>query len=426
MKKSSIVLTVSLFVTVLYNTTAWGQTPFPMSSTYSEDFADIANWSDNFASGSGATHFGAVTINNAGTIPDGMKTTVSTVTFTTSGGSSGVQRGSLAGNLAGTIVLLATGATDNSSATAIDLCLDFSASGGYLAGTLSFSWASVNNSTGNRNGSLRVYTSTDGANFTELTAAQVPNVTNNSPTSGTITAVQLPASFNNSAVARVRFYYYNGTGGSAGSRPKISIDDISVTNDGPLPVELASFTALAGKNIVKLAWSTATEVNNYGFDVERKSMNNEKSTINKWTKVAFVQGNGTSNAVHNYSYTDNAGLGKYSYRLRQIDRGGKFQYSVAVEATVGVSPNAIVLGQNYPNPFNPETSIEFAVPATGRTTLKVYNMIGQEIATLVNGNIEAGVLNHVSFTGSNFPSGMYFYTLRSDNFVDTKKMLMIK
>ncbi|HTR82695.1 MAG TPA: T9SS type A sorting domain-containing protein, partial [Bacteroidota bacterium] len=199
----------------------------------------------------------------------------------------------------------------------------------------------------------------------------------------------------------------------------------SVVNAGgsisqaPLPVELTSFTAFPRTNGVELSWKTATEINNYGFDVERKS-------TDSWSKIGFVSGNGTSNIAHNYSYSDNAPAGTYSYRLKQIDRDGKFQYSAVVEATVGITPNTMILGQNYPNPFNPETSIEFAVPATGHTTLKVYNMLGQEIATLVNGNIEAGVLNRVSFKGSNFPSGMYFYTLRSGNFVDTKKMLMVK
>jgi len=119
-------------------------------------------------------------------------------------------------------------------------------------------------------------------------------------------------------------------------------------------------------------------------------------------------------------------FGTYSYRLKQIDRNGNFEYSKEVEAAVTMTPNTILLGQNYPNPFNPETNIEFAVPISGYTTLKVYNNLGEEITTLVNGNIEAGVLHQVTFKGSNFPSGLYFYTLRSGSFVETKKMLMIK
>jgi len=198
------------------------------------------------------------------------------------------------------------------------------------------------------------------------------------------------------------------------------------TSTSPLPVELTSFTALAGKNSVELAWNTATEVNNYGFEVER-AIHSGLNGLRDWQKIGFVSGNGNSNAPHNYSFTDNAAMfGTYSYRLKQIDRNGNFEYSKEVEAAVTLTPNTMVLGQNYPNPFNPETSIEFAVPATGYTTLKVYNTLGKEIATLVNGNIEAGVLNQVTFKGSNFPSGLYFYTLRSGSFVDTKKMLMVK
>jgi hypothetical protein len=201
---------------------------------------------------------------------------------------------------------------------------------------------------------------------------------------------------------------------------------IASKNTSPLPVELASFTALAGKNSVELAWNTATEVNNYGFEVER-AIHSGLNGLRDWQKIGFVSGNGNSNAPHNYSFTDNSAMfGTYSYRLKQIDRNGNFEYSKEVEAAVTLTPNTMVLGQNYPNPFNPETSIEFAVPATGYTTLKVYNTLGKEIVTLVNGNIEAGVLNQVTFKGSNFPSGLYFYTLRSGSFVDTKKMLMVK
>jgi Secretion system C-terminal sorting domain len=201
---------------------------------------------------------------------------------------------------------------------------------------------------------------------------------------------------------------------------------IASTNTSPLPVEIASFTALAGKNSVELAWNTATEVNNYGFDIER-AIHSGLNGLGDWAKVGFVSGNGNSNAPHNYSFTDNSVMfGTYSYRLKQIDRNGNFEYSKEVEAAVTMTPNTMVLGQNYPNPFNPETNIEFAVPVSGYTTLKVYNTLGEEITTLVNENIEAGVSHQVTFKGSNFPSGIYFYTLRSGSFVETKKMLMVK
>lgn len=201
---------------------AFAAVPFPMASgNYSENFNDIANWSNNFASGIGAQYWSSVPVNASGTIPDGARITVSTATFV-SGTQGGVQKGS------GNIQLLSTNATDNINADAIDLLLDFT---GVTAGALSYDFATVFNTTGNRNGSLRVYTSTDGATFTELVAASVVNFQNNVAFSKQITLVPLPASFTNSPTARVRFYDYNGTGptGSSGARPKASIDNVVVT-----------------------------------------------------------------------------------------------------------------------------------------------------------------------------------------------------
>jgi len=193
--------------------------------SYTETFADIANWSNGFTSGIGASAFNSVAVNATGTIPDGVKITASTATFVTSS-SGGVQKGTSQSPSTQNIVLLSTGSTDNTSSVAIDFFMDFT---GVNAGTLSFDWASVNNSTGDRNSSLRVYYSTDGTTYTNLTSAQVLNFTNNSQTSGSITAVALPSAFNNTATARIRFYYNNGTGGTGGSRPKISIDNLHVT-----------------------------------------------------------------------------------------------------------------------------------------------------------------------------------------------------
>jgi hypothetical protein len=204
------------------------QGPWPMvSGNYSEAFGDIANWANNFASGIGASRWASVAVGGSGTIPNGSKTTTSTATFVT-GTTGGVQKG-VSPNPTGTICLLATGTTDNSSADAIDLLLDFT---GVNAGTLGFTWQTVFNSTGDRKGSLRVYTSTNGSTFTELTGAAVLNFTNNVAGSGTISSVALPASFSNCATARIRFYYANGTGGTTGSRPKVAIDNVSVTGGG--------------------------------------------------------------------------------------------------------------------------------------------------------------------------------------------------
>ena len=191
------------------------------SGDYLENFNDIANWTNNFAAGIGASRWASVGVNATGTIPDGVKITVATTGFVTST-TGGVQKG------AGNIQLLSTNGTDNINADAIDLLLDFT---GVTAGTLSFDFATVFNTTGNRNGSLRVYTSTDGTSFTELAAASVVNFTNNVAFTRNVSLVTLPATFTNSATARIRFYDHNGTGpaGSSGARPKASIDNVAVT-----------------------------------------------------------------------------------------------------------------------------------------------------------------------------------------------------
>lgn len=198
--------------------------PVPMASQedliYKETFDNIATWGNGFTTGIGANHFAPVPVSTTGTIPSATRVTTNSVFA--SGTSGGVQKGTQ------NIILLSTGGTDNTTSTAIDLYLDFT---GVEAGTISFDWASVNNSTGDRNGSFRVYSSIDGANFTELTGASVLNFTNNLATSGSIVNVDLPASFTNNPKARLRFYYHNGTGGitPTGSRPKISIDNLTVT-----------------------------------------------------------------------------------------------------------------------------------------------------------------------------------------------------
>ncbi len=185
---------------------------------YQQNFDNISSWTNGFVSNNGADNFSPVASAGTSAIPSPNRITTASNTFST-GSSGGVQRGT------GAIVLLATGGTDNSSSTAFDLLLDFT---GVTAGTIGFNWASVNNSTGNRAGSLRVYGSVDGTTFTELTGAAVLNIINNEPTSGTVTNIALPAIFSNNANARLRFYYYNGTGGTTGSRPKISIDNLTI------------------------------------------------------------------------------------------------------------------------------------------------------------------------------------------------------
>ena len=186
-----------------------------------------------------------------------------------------------------------------------------------------------------------------------------------------------------------------------------------------LPVELSSFNVKAYGSLVELKWQTATEINNLGFDVERKSNNIE------WKKVGFVEGNGNNNSTKNYSFTDKNLLGgtQFTYRLKQIDNDGKFSYSD--EVNVVVVPDKFELFQNYPNPFNPSTKIKFALPFRTKVRLDVYNILGQKIQTLVDGEMEAGY-HEVIFNASDLSNGTYIYRLIADNFSRTEKMLLVK
>ena len=203
----------------------------------------------------------------------------------------------------------------------------------------------------------------------------------------------------------------------------------------PLPVELTTFTASINNNKVLLSWSTATEVNNYGFELERQLTTTPGSATPsssrrgkdvEWIKIGFVPGSGTSNSTKEYSFIDkNVPAGNYKYRLKQIDNDGTFEYSDEVVVDLNSASDVYTLQQNYPNPFNPATKINFAIPQSGNVTLKVYNVLGEEVATLVNSNMQAG--NHsVSFNGKNLSSGIYVYRIVSGSYTDVKKMLLLK
>jgi len=186
-----------------------------------------------------------------------------------------------------------------------------------------------------------------------------------------------------------------------------------------VPVELSSFTASVNNNSVILNWSTATEKNNSGFEIERKAEGAN------WQKLGFVAGNGTTTEKRNYSFADaSISNGSYSYRLKQIDFDGSVNYSS--ETAVDFSKNFnYSLSQNYPNPFNPSTQIKFSVAAPGMVTLKVYNILGKEVASLINEHKEAGNYTY-NFNAQNLSSGVYFYTVSTGNFVQTKKMTLLR
>ena len=191
------------------------------------------------------------------------------------------------------------------------------------------------------------------------------------------------------------------------------------TNGGSaLPVELVSFTTKADLKSVILSWSTATEVNNYGFEIQRLANN-------IWKKIGFVQGHGNSNSQKNYSFTDSSPLaGKIQYQLKQIDIDGKYKYSNTVEVDIAAPAN-FSLAPNFPNPFNPSTKISYSLPVDGFVTLKVYDVLGREISSLVNENEKAGRYE-VSFDGSRLASGVYFCKMSSGNYSNIIKMLILK
>jgi len=194
----------------------------------------------------------------------------------------------------------------------------------------------------------------------------------------------------------------------------------------PLPVELTSFSANQFENNVKLLWETATEVNNYGFDIEKQKLV-ASSHQSDWEKIGFVEGHGNSNSPKSYQFLDEANLvtGKYLYRLKQIDIDGKFEYTDAAEVYIG-APTNFALEQNYPNPFNPTTGIKFTLPENGLVNMSVYNTLGQEVAVLINQQMEAGNYEK-EFDATGLPSGNYIYKLTlGKNFTSGKKLLLLK
>lgn len=191
-----------------------------------------------------------------------------------------------------------------------------------------------------------------------------------------------------------------------------------------VPVEIQSFTSAVVSNDVSLNWSTVYENNNSGFDIERSNVKGQ--TSDEWIRIGNVPGKGTTSTGQSYSFKDrNLSSGKYSYRLKQFDYNGNYEYfNLNDEVNVGI-PSKYDLTQNYPNPFNPATNIKFEIPEPGLVTLKIYNTSGMEVVTLIN-EIKAAGYYSINFNGSSLSSGVYFYTISANNFVQTKKMMLVK
>jgi hypothetical protein len=194
----------------------------------------------------------------------------------------------------------------------------------------------------------------------------------------------------------------------------------------PLPVELSSFTAVVNGNSIILMWRTETEVSNYGFEIERAVLISKFEIRNSnFQKIGFIEGHGNCNSPKEYSFTDTPEEGtSFQYRLKQIDTDGQFQYSDIVTVEIA-TPVQFELKQNFPNPFNPATTITYNLPRDGFVTVKVYDIVGSEIVTLVNEEKKAGSYL-ITFEGNNLSSGVYICTMSGNSFVKSIKMLMIK
>jgi len=220
----------------------------------------------------------------------------------------------------------------------------------------------------------------------------------------------------------------NNTGWAVGSFGTI----LKTTNGGVIPVELTSLTASTSRGKVFLNWSTAAELNNLGFEVERKIINNNRE--GEWVRIGFREGYGTTTEPKEYSYVDvvsDIQASSLSYRLKQIDFNGSYEYSDEVLVN-NPAPSDYSLQQNYPNPFNPVTIIRYNLPIKSQVELVVYNVLGESVTQLINEEKEAG-RHSVEFNAADLPSGVYFYRLQAvptgrqaGSFVETKKMILLR
>jgi Secretion system C-terminal sorting domain len=209
-----------------------------------------------------------------------------------------------------------------------------------------------------------------------------------------------------------------------------------VLKPASLPVELSSFTAKIINEKVHLTWITETEVNNYGFDIERIQLPLNpvsEGQEQRWINIGFVEGYGNSNSPKYYSFDDNDLIGgtRFKYRLKQIDTDGNFNYSDEVE--IEIIPDKFALFQNYPNPFNPSTKIRYQLPEASKVEIKIYDIKGEKIFTLLDEKKEAGIFEK-EFNADNLASGVYLYHIIAESvnldpgkkFIETKKMILLK
>ncbi len=266
-----------------------------------------------------------------------------------------------------------------------------------------------------------------------------------------------PAYYSTADSGLVAYYRFDeGTGGSNNSGvtslPDLSASSLNgtlynfalsgsssnwIVSDAPLPVELTSFTATlrdseTSQISVALNWSTATEVNNYGFEIERASFHEDRTKpVHAWNMLGFMAGHGNSNSPKDYSFIDENPHGKIiKYRLKQIDTDGAFEYSKIIEIKIGL-PLKYMLSQNYPNPFNPSTTISYRLPFKSNVKIEIFSILGQRVDLITDGIKNAGV-HTTLWNASNLASGIYVIRInassisRKGNFSKSIKTLLLR
>ncbi|WP_312346320.1 beta strand repeat-containing protein, partial [Chryseobacterium binzhouense] len=331
------------FLMALFSVWGWGQTPFVMANgNYSENFDDIANWTNNFSSGIGSAPWKTVATNTSGNLGDGIRVTTST-TFS-AGSTGGIQKGT------GNLVFLSTG-TNNS--VAADLYLNFSSR---TAGTISFDAATIFNGSGNRDSVLKVfYSINNGSTFLELTGTNLPytgrnNVVNNS----TITA-NLPLAFNNLTNAIIRFYEYSTTGGGAspsGSQPKISIDNLSITSTAGNTPTIYTTTSTTLDNFSEVFGSSQTDVRSFSTNAENLTANLVVTPPANWEISLSPSSGFTTGVISLTPSSNNVAQTNIYVRLANGTPIGSYSGNITLSSTGAVAKNVAVSGNvNIGNPI---------------------------------------------------------------------------
>jgi hypothetical protein len=420
MERTRSILT-AILAFAMASAVAWGQISLTtIGNAYTQDFDGLASSGTSSTVPSGwAFSESGTAANTTYTAGIGSSTTGDTYSFGSSGSTErafgGLQSGSL-------IPMIGASFTNNTGVPLTSFAVSYTGEQWRLGAT-------------GRSDRIDFQLSVDATDLTTGTWTDYDDLDFSSPiTTGTVGALDGNSAANRTALSFtitgltiedgvtfwIRWMDFNVSGFDDG----LAVDDFSLTAEStPVPIQLASYTAsvIRGHD-VEVAWHTVSETNNYGFEVLRK-----RGNVGEWTTLAFLEGHGTTLAPQFYSYIDRSvPFGNYSYRVRQVDLDGKSETFPEMEVSVGVEPGKFILAQNHPNPFNLGTTIEFVVPQTGWATIKVYNLLGQEVATLFNANAEAGRLHSARFDGKNLASGLYWYSLSINGRIGTKRMLLLK